>query len=554
MTVKKITQNIVTISEIRLHLSRNLSRTLFIRGVFLLLFIRAMSLNLSAQEQDEHFNFKRVLFGESSTLHIDIQSIDYNTGKVSLSGWDTKCPTIPFTWDWGDGTIVDGWFPQTHTYSDLIKNYIVRVTAHYSKDETDSLEVVIFFVSPEITQVSLPPNLAVSIPDSDITLLPGRMPNYGIPDGLTHFDDSYFNIIPRSIAEYILTVAATIQKDLVNDDVYLTDGNFKQVLLRDPPFGGMYSLWFTNPVSFGVGDYGFQGNIQWSSFFHEMGHNFTLNFPSQYYFGGKIDGNANAIYSETMAQIFQHATAYEIINNAGTYGLGVDLIADIKQSAISSIKIVREAYESYLSSGMNFASWNDPVTPTDETYNTFMTIAYKFFEHAENSGLGYRTPLKRMMELLKVFDEELRQQYDQHNNTEAADAFRATLMITALSHAFSTDLRTEFRNLNFPISDQSYSDLMGRMTSIEQNGDRLPVDFELKQNYPNPFNPFTTIEFAIPMGRTGRLSIINMKGQIVESYTCGPGSHKFVWNGSKYASGVYFYRLSSDKDSKVKKC
>ena len=41
---------------------------------------------------------------------------------------------------------------------------------------------------------------------------------------------------------------------------------------------------------------------------HEMGHNATLNSPADYYFGGKTDGPANAILSETIAQIFQHAT------------------------------------------------------------------------------------------------------------------------------------------------------------------------------------------------------------------------------------------------------
>ncbi|MBC8424286.1 hypothetical protein H8E07_09205 [bacterium] len=43
-----------------------------------------------------------------------------------------------------------------------------------------------------------------------------------------------------------------------------------------------------------------------------MGHNATLNFPAVHDYGGKIDGYVNAIYSETMAQIFQYATAYEL--------------------------------------------------------------------------------------------------------------------------------------------------------------------------------------------------------------------------------------------------
>ena len=520
--------------------------------IILSLIVIAIGVSLFAEETDGHFDFGRYILGELSTLSVYIQDINYNTGEVNITGGDTRCPSIPFTWDWGDGTIDDGWFPRRHTYSDLTKNYIVKVTAHYSGGKTDSTEITVLFVPPTITPVSLPPNISVSIPDSIVTLT-SRMPGYGIPSSLTYFDDSFFNIIPRTTTEYILTVAASIQKDLVNDDVYLINGGFKQVLLRYPSFGGMCSLWYTSPVSFGVGDYGFQGTIQWSSFMHEMGHNFTLNSPADYYYGGKIDGCANAIFSESMAQIFQHATAYEIINNAGTYGLSEDIIADIKQSAISSIKIVRNSYEDYLSSGMNFSSWNNPGTPEDETFNTFMTIAYKFFEYAENTGLEYRIPLKRMMELLQVFNEDLRQKYDQQNNTAEADAFRATLMVTPLSYAFSADLRTEFRDLNFPISDETYEELMGMLTDISELDNQILSNFELKQNYPNPFNPATSIDFSIATGETGILSIYNVKGQILESHSFKEGSHRFIWDGSKYASGIYFYKLELDNHYEVKK-
>lgn len=422
------------------------------------------------------FDFKRQLFEEPTTLFLWIVNIDKDTGKVDINGVDTQGPGTPFTWDWGDGVAHDGWFPQNHTYSNITKNYIVKVTAHYSGDKTDFAEILVRFVAPNIVPISLPDNIAVSIPDHDVALT-SRMPGYGIPDGLTHFDDDSFDTVSRSDVEYLLSLAAWLQMDFVNDNVYLIDGNFNQVLLRDPTFGGMYSLWYTSPVSFGVGDYGFQGTIQYSSFMHEMGHNFTLNSPANYYYGGKTDGNASTIFSETMAQIFQHATAYEIVNNFDTYGLSEDIAFDIEQNAIPSISLVRISYENYVNSGMAFSSWNDPSTPEDETFNTFMAIAYKFFAHAENDGFGYKIPLKRMMTLLQLFDPDLRQRYDQQNNNLAADTFRATLMVTALSYAFSTDLRGEFRNLNFPISDETYSELMDKV------GETQEQKFEMKPGW-----------------------------------------------------------------------
>ena len=102
-----------------------------------------------------------------------------------------------------------------------------------------------------------------------------------------------------------------------------------------------------------------------------------------------------------------------------------------------------------------------------------MTIAYKFFEYAEEKEEGYKVPLMRMMELLQVFDENLQLQYDPNNDNEAADRFRATLMVAALSNAFSEDLRDKFGEgegenyLQFPICDETYKDLLARVGQAE---------------------------------------------------------------------------------------
>ena len=410
----------------------------------------------------ESFDFKPQLFDPPSTLTVNIQSVDPVTGLLVASGADSACPTTPFTWDWGDESALESaWFPASHTYSDLTKNYAITVTSHYSGGGTDSTQVLGRFTAPQVTLVALPSDLAVTIPSNDVALT-SRMPGYTPPASLTHFEDSHFGVVPRSTIEYVLTVVASIQTDFANSNVADVGGGFQQVVLRDSNLsgGGMYSLWYTDPVSFGAAGAAVDGSIQYSSFMHEMGHNVTLNSPADYYYGGKIDGNANAIYSESMAQIFQHATAYEIINNAGSYGFSEDLVLDIKNSATSSMKIVRNAYDRYINEGANFHSWNDPGTPQDETFDTFMTIAYKFFEHAENSGQEYRAPLKRMMELLQLFDGDLEDSYDRFNDNLAADTFRSTLIVTALSYGFSTDLRSEFAALNFPLDNGTYDTLM----------------------------------------------------------------------------------------------
>jgi hypothetical protein len=415
-----------------------------------------VGLTIPSVSSAAEFNFKKYLFGPRVTLSMNVKSLDPSTGKVVIEGGDTRCPAIPFTFNWGDGKESDGWFPESHTYGDRIKNYVVKVTAHYSDGKTDKESVLVAFTGPKIIPLTLRSDLAVAIPDHRIAL---KTRLYPVPQNLTYFNDSFFPRIARSDVEYVLTVAATEQDDFVNNNVFLVNGNFLQVVLRDPSFQGMYSLWFTSPVSFGAGDYGFQGNLEWLSFMHEMGHNFTLNTPSNYIFGGRVDGNANAIYSESMAQIFSHAAAYRIINSGEYYGLSDDLVEGIKENAISSIRSLRSTYEDYLSSGKPYCSWNDPSTEVDETFGTFTTIAYKFLQHAENDGKGYVIPLKRMLTLLQTFDRDLCTRYDPAHDTKAGSTFRATFMVTALSYAFEKDLRGEFKRLNFPIDNQVYDEL-----------------------------------------------------------------------------------------------
>ena len=76
----------------------------------------------------------------------------------------------------------------------------------------------------------------------------------------------------------------------------------------------------------------------------------------------------------------------------------------------------------------------------------------------------------------------------------------------------------------------------------------------LSQNYPNPFNPSTTIKFNIPKSGNVKLSVYNVRGQLVNNLIDSnmiAGDHAVVWNGMdsqnrSVASGVYFYRIETD--------
>jgi len=69
-----------------------------------------------------------------------------------------------------------------------------------------------------------------------------------------------------------------------------------------------------------------------------------------------------------------------------------------------------------------------------------------------------------MMKLLQTFDAGLKTQYSPQSSSAQAEAFRSTLMVAAISYGLEKDLREEFRDLGFPISDSTYTSLLDRIT------------------------------------------------------------------------------------------
>ncbi len=81
-------------------------------------------------------------------------------------------------------------------------------------------------------------------------------------------------------------------------------------------------------------------------------------------------------------------------------------------------------------------------------------------------------------------------------------------------------------------------------------------EFYLCDNYPNPFNPVTTISYTVNKAQKINLSVYNSNGQFVEELINADlkaGVYKVNFNGSKYDSGIYFYRLKNSSSAVTKK-
>jgi hypothetical protein len=94
------------------------------------------------------------------------------------------------------------------------------------------------------------------------------------------------------------------------------------------------------------------------------------------------------------------------------------------------------------------------------------------------------------------------------------------------------------------------------LTSIHQIGTETPTAYALNQNYPNPFNPVTNISYMIPKNTKVSLKVYDIKGQLISTLFEGnqnEGIYITQFDGSKLASGVYFYKLEAGDFKEVRK-
>jgi Cu/Zn superoxide dismutase len=90
------------------------------------------------------------------------------------------------------------------------------------------------------------------------------------------------------------------------------------------------------------------------------------------------------------------------------------------------------------------------------------------------------------------------------------------------------------------------------LTAVKEVANTVPQRFELQQNYPNPFNPSTIISYNLPEKAFVSLDVFNILGEKVATLVSESqqgGAHFVKFDGEKFASGVYFYRLTANGQS-----
>jgi cyclomaltodextrinase len=89
--------------------------------------------------------------------------------------------------------------------------------------------------------------------------------------------------------------------------------------------------------------------------------------------------------------------------------------------------------------------------------------------------------------------------------------------------------------------------LTNPILSISQNAAQ-PLTYALEQNYPNPFNPFTVLTYTIGGASHVRMVVYDVLGRqvaVLVNEPQAPGTYQVTFDGTRLASGIYFYRLTA---------
>ena len=132
----------------------------------------------------------------------------------------------------------------------------------------------------------------------------------------------------------------------------------------------------------------------------------------------------------------------------------------------------------------------------------------------------------------------------------------------ALCGALSNSLTAiKYYNFNYAVSWGPYGGIIankepGIILQTNPPSSEVAGSYKLYQNYPNPFNPSSIIRFQIKDSRFVTLKVYDIIGKEIATLVndkLQPGTYEVKFDGSKLASGIYFYTLTAGEFKESKK-
>ncbi len=129
------------------------------------------------------------------------------------------------------------------------------------------------------------------------------------------------------------------------------------------------------------------------------------------------------------------------------------------------------------------------------------------------------------------------------------------------SAGFWAELRTiEFINENTGFIAGNNGLIMkttnGGNVFISNTGKEIPQGYSLEQNYPNPFNAVTNVKFEMLNGGEVKIVVYDVAGKevaVLVNEELEAGVYEVRFDGGDLPSGIYFYRMQTEKFTETKK-
>jgi hypothetical protein len=135
-----------------------------------------------------------------------------------------------------------------------------------------------------------------------------------------------------------------------------------------------------------------------------------------------------------------------------------------------------------------------------------------------------------------------------HENLQVGQGRQAYYKVKAY---YGPDEESDFTNIASINTSGWY---YGYKWSLEENNLNMP--YKLEQNYPNPFNPSTKIKFTLPKSDFVSIKIYDLLGKEVRTLVSSfmeAGNHTVKFNAEELPSGIYLYKIESDKFVETRK-
>lgn len=292
-----------------------------------------------------------------------------------------------------------------------------------------------------------------------------------------------------------------------------------------------------------IGIYSSNRNIYYTS---NGGNNWNLAIPSaptDYFIWGFSIASGDTVFStrwktkSSISPVNANSTIYRSVNK----GCNWSTVSYFEGVKILECYFINGATGYFAGSG-NF--YFDPI----------------YFWKTTNSG----TTLTQLPVSLSSYISDYRDIYFPNANTGYLLPYRTTNQgnnWSVIMPSGPTQRRIKFINSNtgFIVGDGDiiYKTTDGGGTTFAGNNNQtVALKYELSQNYPNPFNPVTKIKFVVPKQGLVEIKVFDILGRevkILMNENLKPGTYETSFDGSQFANGIYFYRMTTENISITKR-